>query len=65
MAEECARYRECGRYRALYGDRMIAIEYRPRDFRRACRTVGGRVSVVLRDRGVATPRSASHRYAAC
>ena len=65
VAEECARYRECGRYRALYGDRMIAIEYRLRDFRRACRTVGGRVSVVLRDRGVTTPRSASHRYAAC
>ena len=65
VAEECARYRECGAYRDLYGNRVIAIEYRRRDFRRACRTVGPRVSVVLRDRGVSTPRSEAYRYRAC
>ena len=65
IAEECGRYAECGRYRSLYGNRVIAIEYRPRDFRRACRTVGASVSVVLRDRGVTRPGAAGYRYAAC
>jgi hypothetical protein len=65
IAEECARYRECGRYRRLHGDRVIAIEYRRRDFRRACRTIGGRVSVVLRDRGVTRPGSRAYIRHAC
>ena len=38
VAEECARYRECQRYVASYGRRVLVIEYRKRDFRRACRT---------------------------
>jgi hypothetical protein len=65
IAEQCGRYAECEEYRARFGDRVIAIEYRRRDFRRACRAVGPRVSVVLRDRGVSTPRSRAYRYAAC
>ncbi|MQA73414.1 MAG: hypothetical protein GEU88_03505 [Solirubrobacterales bacterium] len=65
IAEECARYDECGRYRRVHGDHLIAIEYRRRDFRRACRTVGDEVSVVLRDRGVSTPGSRRHVYDAC
>ena len=28
IAEECGRFAECGRYRALFGNRVIAIEYR-------------------------------------
>ena len=65
IAEQCARFSECGRYRALYGDRVIDVEYGLRAFRRACRTVGSRLSVVLRDLDVSTPRSAGYRHAAC
>jgi Glycoside-hydrolase family GH114 len=65
VAEACGRYDECEGYRRLFGNRVIAIEYRRRDFQRACRDLGSRVSVVLRDRLVSTPGSPSYRYAAC
>ena len=55
VAEECGRYRECGRYAASYGRRVLAVEYRARDFRRTCRTRGAAWAVVLRDRDV-SPR---------
>ena len=50
VAEECARYRECQRYVASYGRRVLVIEYRKRDFRRACRTYADELAIVLRDR---------------
>jgi endo-alpha-1,4-polygalactosaminidase (GH114 family) len=65
IAEECGRYRECGAYRRLYGDRVLAIEYRRRDFRAACRAVGDRVAVVLRDRDVTAPGSRTYRFDSC
>lgn len=65
IAEECGRFSECGDYRDLFGNRVINIEYRRRDFRRACRVVGRRVTVVLRDRDVTQPGSPTYRYAAC
>jgi hypothetical protein len=65
VAEQCARYRECAAYRRLHGDRVIDIEYRVRDFRRACRTVGPRLSVVLRDVAGSTPASPGYRFANC
>ena len=43
IAEECGRYRECDGYRRVYGNHVIAIEYRRRDFRAACRAVGREV----------------------
>jgi hypothetical protein len=49
VAESCARWRECGRYVASYGDQVLAIEYRARDFRRACAAYGDRLPIVLRD----------------
>jgi hypothetical protein len=49
VAEECARWRECGRYVASYGDQVLAIEYRARDFQRACAAYGDRWPIVLRD----------------
>ncbi|UMG93769.1 endo alpha-1,4 polygalactosaminidase [Nocardioides sp. TF02-7] len=52
IAEECGRYDECGRYVASYGGRVLVVEYRRADFRRACRTHGDRVAVVLRDRAL-------------
>jgi glycosyl hydrolase family 114 len=65
ISEECARYRECGDWLPRFGNHVIDIEYRRRDFKRACRTVGGRLSVVLRDLDVTQPRSRTYRYAAC
>ncbi|GIK76907.1 MAG: hypothetical protein BroJett022_05970 [Actinomycetes bacterium] len=65
IAEECGRWRECGRYTDLYGDEVIVIEYRRRDFRRACERVGDRLSVVLRDRLVGTPQKRRYAYDSC
>jgi hypothetical protein len=48
IAEECGRYRECQGYVRAYGDRVLDVEYRRRDFRWACQHAP-RVSVVLRD----------------
>jgi hypothetical protein len=49
VAEECGRYRECGSYVRHYGRRVLAIEYRRRDFRWTCHRYGDRLPVVLRD----------------
>ena len=65
VAESCGRFRECGDYRRVYGNRVIAIEYRRRDFDRACATVGDQISVVLRDRGVSTPGSSRYVHRVC
>jgi hypothetical protein len=65
LAEECGRYRECEGYTRLYGDRVLAVEYRRRDFARACDAVGDRVAVILRDRLVSRPGAPAYRYAAC
>ena len=50
VAEECGRYDECGRYVDAYGDQVLVIEYRARDFAATCREHGDRLAVVLRDR---------------
>lgn len=65
IAEECGRFSECRDYRALFGNRVIVIEYRRRDFGRACKAVGKTMSVVLRDVNVTRPGQASYQYAAC
>ncbi|MFC7493682.1 MULTISPECIES: endo alpha-1,4 polygalactosaminidase [unclassified Nocardioides] len=55
VAEECGRYRECDAYTDVYGDRVLAIEYRRPDFRWTCERYGDRLAVVLRDLDV-SPR---------
>ena len=65
IAEECGRYRECKRYTAVHGDDVVAVEYRRKDFRRACRSVGDRISVVLRDRLVSRPGSKRYVFDSC
>ncbi len=60
VAEQCARWRECGRYVEAYGDQVLAIEYRARDFRRACDDYGDLLPIVLRDRDL-TPGGV-HRW---
>jgi hypothetical protein len=65
IAEECGRWNECQGYRNVYGDHVIAIEYRVKDFLKTCRQFGSRLSVVLRDVNVTTPGSKTYRYRAC
>ena len=65
IAEQCARYDECGSYLRSYDDHVIAIEYRRRYFDRACAEIGTRVSVVLRDRLLRRPGARGYRYDAC
>ena len=60
VAEECARWRECDRYTRIYGGRVIEIEYRRKDFRRACADNDPEHPIVLRDKLVSTP--AKQRY---
>lgn len=48
VAEECGRWRECGEYTRAYGRRVVAVEYRARDFRWTCRRFS-RLPVVQRD----------------
>jgi hypothetical protein len=50
VAEECGRYDECGRYAAVFGRRVLVIEYRRQDFEKTCAEYGATLSVVLRDR---------------
>lgn len=52
VAEECGRWRECRRYVTSYGDQVLVIEYRARDFRRACAAYADRLAIVLRDRAL-------------
>ncbi|MFN8193926.1 MAG: endo alpha-1,4 polygalactosaminidase [Nocardioidaceae bacterium] len=49
IAEECGRWHECGSYVDHYGDEVLVVEYRRKDFRRTCRVWGDRLAVVLRD----------------
>jgi hypothetical protein len=49
IAEECGRWRECGSYRSHYGNRVLVVEYRKKDFRYSCRHWGARLPIVLRD----------------
>jgi hypothetical protein len=62
VAEECGRWRECGRYRRMYGDHVLAIEYRRRDMARTCRVFS---SVVLRDVDLVRPGQQGYRFGRC
>ena len=67
IAEECGRYKECGAYRATYGNKVIVIEYRAKDFKKDCKNkkLRKRLSIVLRDRNVTQPGSDTYVYRAC
>ena len=49
VAEECARWHECGGYARAYDDHVLVVEYRDQDFDRACTRWGDRLSIVRRD----------------
>ncbi len=49
VSESCAQYDECSRYVQDFGDQVIMVEYRRRDFDRACDRYGDTHAIVLRD----------------
>ena len=63
--EECGRYGECTDYTNVFGNHVVAIEYRDADFRKACAAIGSSAAVVRRDRNVTTPGSPTYRFATC
>ena len=67
IAEECGRWKECGRYRANYGNLVYVIEYRMKDFKKDCKSkkLRKRLSIVLRDINVTQPGSGTYVYRAC
>lgn len=65
VSEECGRYRECNAYQKVYGDEVVAIEYRRKDFRKACRAAGKDIAITLRDRNVSRPGGRKYVYDAC
>ncbi|MGC4066305.1 MAG: endo alpha-1,4 polygalactosaminidase [Polyangiaceae bacterium] len=64
VVEECNRYDECDAYRSVYGNRVFVIEYRVEDFRLGCANFP-ELGIVLRDRNVTAPGSASYVFDGC
>jgi len=61
-------YRECASYLRRFGEHVIEIEYTDNGrtaFRRACSTHGRQISVLLRDRDLATNHHRNYVYEAC
>lgn len=68
VTEECAAYRECGAYTAVYGDHVIDIEYTdelPRPFAEMCADDSSPTSMVLRDRDLVAPEDDAYAFATC
>src|SRR4051794_6517654 len=68
VAEDCQVYDECGRYRQLYGDHVIEVEYADEgrdNFDAACADHGDAWTVVYRDRHLVTPGEAGYERDSC
>ncbi len=64
IAEECDRYDECDVYTGAYGDHVLVIEYRRKDFKTGCATYPG-LSIVLRDLDLVAPTEKGYVYDGC
>ncbi len=64
VAEECDRYSECDAYTGAYGDHVLVIEYRRRDFEAGCAAYPN-LSIVLRDLDLVTPSSKRYLFDGC
>jgi hypothetical protein len=65
VAEECGEYGECGAFASAYGNRVFVVEYAKDSFTKTCAAWRGKLSVVLRDRGVTPAGNPEHVYQAC
>ena len=64
VAEECNRWKECDAYTRAYGDHVLVIEYRRRDFDAGCAAYPD-LSIVLRDLDLVTPADKGYAYRGC
>jgi hypothetical protein len=64
VAEECNRWHECDAYTSAYGDHVLVIEYRRRDFDAGCAAYPD-LSIVLRDLDLVTPDDKGYVYDGC
>lgn len=58
-------YDECEAYVDVFDEQLLIVEYIDKGFAAACKSVGGRVSVVRRDVDVTRPDDAAYRYEEC
>jgi hypothetical protein len=68
VAEECAAYDECGEYAAVYGTRVIDIEYTdelPRPFADLCDEASAPSAMVLRDRDLVASDDPDYAFELC
>lgn len=68
VTEECAAYRECETYTAVYGPHVIDIEYTTRtdrSFAELCAQAGSPRSMVHRDRDLTLPGDAAYVFELC
>jgi len=68
VTEECATYHECDRYRRVYGDHVLQIEYTddlPMPFRDVCSSPDRAPLTILRDRDLVAPGSDGYAYEQC
>ena len=64
VAEECNRWNECDAYTGAYGDHVLVIEYRRRDFAAGCAAYPG-LSIILRDLDLVPPADNGYVYRSC
>lgn len=64
IAEECNRYSECDVYTGAYGEHVLVIEYRRRDFDAGCSAFPG-LSIVLRDLELVSAGSGGYVFDDC
>ncbi len=65
VVEDCGKWDVCQQYVDVWGDHIVDIEYRKKDFKKTCRLYGDAISVVLRDLLVETPDSDTYVYRDC
>jgi hypothetical protein len=68
VAEECAAFRECDRYRDAYGPHVLQIEYTdnlPVPFRDVCGSPDRAPVTILRDRDLVAPDAGGYAYDQC
>jgi len=68
VAEECVQYRECSAYTAVYGKRVIDVEYADtlgRSWASVCRLRDRPAMTILRDRDLVTPSDDGYVFQRC
>lgn len=65
VTEQCGDYDECAKYAAVYGSKVVDVEYDDKGFSAACRAYAGRIAIVRRDLDVSAAGGSSYVYKNC